>query len=133
MPQSKRCLLIHADDKRELVYKNTKSHGFETSELEKHIDQLNKVDQEIGDRISISGASLRPYVLVYYGSSYIDKAINMADLGRIHNLCRCRITPIHDFHGTVGVAKYVDGQQVDYEEGDLEIAVASRRGTCKLS
>lgn len=94
MNNDKKCLLIHPSGKREYVYKNNEG----TYENNYKSDLLKYIDN-----LNISNE----------------------DRGIRDNMdhCTCLRIPIHDCHGIMGIAKYVKGKQVDYEDGDFERAI----------
>jgi hypothetical protein len=97
----KKCLLIYPDGKQQYHNKSTKSIGFELSELELYLNQLNKsASNQCGGRYSRSGPRIGTARLVYYSSTYQNLPVNITSK---HDDCTCGLIPPHEFHGTIGL------------------------------
>jgi hypothetical protein len=133
MEKSKRCLILYPDGRQEFIYKSTISVNYHRNELEKYVDKINRPPGSLGGNCKSSlGASLNPYILTYYGSNYLENAINVIDIRDPLDLCNCDMEEPHNYHGIVGIAKYIEGTQVDYQQDDLENALNFKPDSCVL-
>lgn len=129
MDDTKRCMLIYPSGKREYIYKSNKAnyHNNYVSDLVRFIDNINANNEDRGVRgsyCSNTGASTNRFTLVYEGTSYTYNSINIVNIENENNHCCCGNTIVHDWHGVMGISKYINGEQADYEDGDLERAIA---------
>lgn len=132
MESIKKCLLIYPGGKQELVHKSTHCIDGQMSELEKHIDSLNTASKIGRSMRSSVGVKITNYTLVYYSGNQHTNLANVINIKDNANYCICGATPVHDFHGVVGIAKYKNGIQVDYENGDLENSISYKYNDCKI-
>ena len=129
LSEVKRCLLIDPDGKREFTYKNAVMYTgiINTDELKDYVNQLSSSRDKLSDVINrgncreysgIIPDRLKIFVLIYYEFAHRD------------NYCNCICRGIKDHYrltGMVGVAKFINEIQVDYEDGDLEIIIICKK------